>query len=273
MHLLGAMDFHQTFHLADLGVVFFLVVLEALLSGDNALVLAIMVRHLPRETQRRALFYGLGGAMVFRLIAILAASQVILLWWLQAIGGAYLLALPIRNFMTRSHRGAKPGGKGFWPTVIAVEVADIAFALDSVLAGVAMIRSLDKLWVVYAGAVIGALLMRFAAGLFIKLMARYPTLDHVAYLLVGWVGVKMAFMAGHNAGIALPASVPAIPEMPALVFWFVMAGIAILGGWFALRAPQEVTPETLEAAELVEEAEPLQIGDSESSGVDEGPRG
>src|SRR5438128_9407511 len=124
------MFFNQTFRPSDLAGVGALVVLEALLSADNALVLAIMVRHLPKDLRQKALLYGLGGAFVFRFIAILFASVVLQQWWLQAIGSAYLLFLPIKHFIKARQDSdttrAKPVGAGFWQTVIAVELTDIA---------------------------------------------------------------------------------------------------------------------------------------------------
>ncbi len=251
----------QTFAIGDLGVVLILIGLEGLLSADNALVLAIMVRHLPKDQQRRALLYGLGGAFVFRLIAIVLASKILALWWLQAVGAAYLLFLPLKHFLSRSHGGgdeAKNAGKAFWPTVVAVEVADIAFALDSVLAGVAMVRGQDKIWVVYFGAIIGVVLLRFAASFFVKLLDQFPDLDHVAYLLVGWVGVKLGFMAVHNYGIN--AKLPAVTaELPPLVFWSVLLGIAAIGSWFAyLRRDKDESAETEEEILLEESAESIE---------------
>src|ERR1700712_2329022 len=124
--------FGQHFQTSDLAAVAALVVLEALLSADNALVLAIMVRHLPKDEQKRALFYGLGGAFVFRLVAILFASFVLKQWWLQGLGAIYLLAVPAKHFIksARDRRDpkARPVGASFWMTVLAVEVTDIAFA-------------------------------------------------------------------------------------------------------------------------------------------------
>lgn len=232
----------QSFEFADLGVVAFLVLLEALLSADNALVLAIMVRHLPGPLQKKALLYGLGGAFVFRFVAIVLASQIISLWWLQAIGAVYLLALPVRHFYNHAQpKEVRAIGAGFWRTVIAVELADIAFAIDSVLAGVAMVRDPEKIWVVYVGAIIGVVLLRFAAGFFIGLLERYPVLDHVAYVLVGWVGIKLAFMAGHHATRFYDQTHPgaplgfSVPEMPALVFWSVLTFLAVGGAVLAVR--------------------------------------
>lgn len=231
------MDFFgQSFNPGDLASVAFLVLLEGLLSADNALVLAIMVRHLQQSDQKKALLYGLGGAFAFRLVAILLATYVLQLWWLQAVGAVYLLSLPIRHFIQHnSKKKAVPVKAGFWRTVALVELTDIAFAIDSVLAGVTFVNNRqDKIWVVYAGAVIGIVLLRFAAALFIKLLDRFPALDHVAYILVGWVGVKLAFLAGNRFSERNPGWL-SIPELNHVVFWAVLLSIAILGSLLAIR--------------------------------------
>lgn len=259
------MPFGQSFQVSDLGVVVFLIILEGLLSADNALVLAIMVRHLPRELRHKALLYGLGGAFVFRGIAIVLASKIIAFWWLQAIGALYLLYLPAKHFWMRARaKEIKPVQGGFWRTVIAVEIADIAFAIDSVLAAVAVVKGADKLWVVYTGAIVGVILLRFAAGFFIRILERYPALDHVAYVIVGWVGVKLAFMAIHNFTVYWDSThtdkVPFhVPEMPAAVFWSVLALIAVLGTLHAVRTVEKDAaeqPGATESASETEEPEP-----------------
>jgi len=231
--------FGQTFHTPDIASVGALVVLEALLSADNALVLAIMVRHLPKQDQQKALLYGLGGAFVFRLVAIIFAKIVLQQWWLQAVGCAYLLYLPVRHFYLHSQesKATKPVGAGFWPTVAAVEMTDMAFAVDSILAGVAFINNRsDKIWVVYCGAVIGIVLLRLAAGAFIRLLEKYPMLNHVAYVLVGWVGIKLGFLAANTYEETATSPLAFnIPELHTGVFWSVLAAIALIGAYVARK--------------------------------------
>lgn len=247
----------QTFSIGDLPVIGILVLLEGLLSADNALVLALMVRHLPHNLQRRALLYGLGGAFVFRLVAILLATWIIRLWWLQAIGAAYLIYLLVKHFV--AHRQAHDGEAkvktrqtGFWQTVMLVELTDIAFAIDSVVAAVGMVHRADKLWLIYLGAIIGIILLRFAASAFINLLEKFPALEHMAYVLVGWVGVKLAFLAGHNFVVAYneDSKVPlpfTIPEMSKPVFWVVMgliiAGFVLYGFLDPKRRGSKTEPE------------------------------
>ena len=78
-------------------VLLVLVALEGLLAADNALVMAIMVKHLPPEERKKALFYGLAGAFVFRFASLFVISFLVDVWQLQAIGALYLL------FMAGNH--------------------------------------------------------------------------------------------------------------------------------------------------------------------------
>lgn len=241
---------HQTFAVGDIPVVLLLVLLEGLLSADNALVLAIMVRHLPPKQQQQALSLGLGMSFLFRVVAIILAGFVIKLWWLQAVGAFYLLYLPINHFRQHSQHGRETTAKGgtFAQTVVALGIADVAFAIDSVLAAVATVGGKqEKTWVVIVGALLGVILLRYAAGLFLRLLDKYPALDHLAYVLVGWVGVKLVFMSLHSFAAATGRS--GMPEMPGYVFWAGMGIIIALGLWFAVKNPHvEDEAEDLEGA-------------------------
>lgn len=252
----------QVFESKDIITVGLLVILEALLSADNALILAIIVRHLPKEQQKKALFYGIGGAFILRLLAVVLASQLIGFWWLQAIGAFYLLWLPIKHFAAHAKSKMQvhePKKAGFWMTVLYAELADIAFAIDSVLVAVAIEPHKNKIWVVYVGAILGIILLRWAAGVFLRVMEKYPILDHIAYLLVGWAGCKLAMHAGHNFWVARnEAKDPLpfyIPGMHPAVFWSVLALIVIVGGLVAVRQPKldEPVEDPSRAADQIEE--------------------
>jgi YkoY family integral membrane protein len=250
----------QIFEVTDIPVIGMLILLEGLLSADNALVLAIMVRHLPEKLRGKALIYGLGGAFIFRAIAILLATFIMGLWWLQAIGALYLVWITVKHFFfNRDHHEEKQIGHigdkaSFWKTVLLVELADIAFAVDSVLAAVALVQVGEgqkfesKLWVIYAGAIIGVILLRYAAKVFLGLLEKYPFLEHMAFLLVGWAGVKLAVMSAHHyTKIAKPGFY--IPEMPPALFWSVLFLILIGGGIHAYRnqvTPNDGIPESIE---------------------------
>src|SRR5438270_871751 len=84
--------------------------LEGLLSADNALVLALMVRHLPRKEQKRVLRYGIWGAVAFRFVAVLLSALLLKFWFFKVFGGLYLLYLAISHFLSRREQGPKSPG-------------------------------------------------------------------------------------------------------------------------------------------------------------------
>lgn len=217
----------MTFQTTDLGVVATLVLLEGLLSADNALVLALLVRHLPDKQQQRALSLGMTLAFVLRAIGIALAGYLIRFWWLCGLGALYLIGLALKHFLKRgSHLGEDQGarqGMSYRRTVVSVGFTDVVFAIDSILIAVALVNNPQKLWVVYLGGILGLVLLRLASGVFIRLLRQYPTLDHTAYALVAWAGVKLFFAAGHMS----PAQW--LPELPKAVFWSGFVVIVAVG--------------------------------------------
>ncbi len=172
----------------------FLIFLEGVLSIDNALVLALIVRPLPAELQKKALTYGLVGAIVFRLMAISAAAYLMHWEWVKFVGGAYLIYLPLKYMWDKRKDEADEAqesasqARAFWMTVVIVELTDIMFAVDSILTAVALS---SKLWVVITGGILGLIAMRFAAGMFIQLLKKFPRFEPTAYILVFLVGTKL----------------------------------------------------------------------------------
>ncbi len=218
-----------------------LILLECVLSADNALVLAVLVKHLPREQHRKALLYGLSGAFLFRGIAILMATKILEIWWLQGLGAGYLAYLSVAHFirdgtMQSSERHApKRRGAGFWGTVVAVEVTDIAFAMDSIMVAVALT---SELWVIYVGAGIGIIAIRMLASIIVRLLFRYPQIESIAYLLVGWISVKLFLSTWELFSAAELKKPPGRHLMPSWLFWMVMIVIVLFGGWYSFRHPQ-----------------------------------
>src|SRR5687768_17513398 len=187
----------------DLVTIGLLVILEGLLSADNALVMAVMVLVLPEEQRMKALKYGIIGAFVLRTIAIFFATWLIALDWVKLVGGFYLLYLPVKHFR---HRGeATEGGEPkvtiipgltlFWSTVVMVNLVDLVFAVDSILAAVALS---DKVWVVIVGALLGIIAIRFVAGHVMTIIIRYPALIDGAYVIIAWVGLKLMLEYFHE---------------------------------------------------------------------------
>lgn len=178
--------------------VLLLIFLEGILSLDNAVVLAVMVKDLPAELQKRALLYGVWGAIGFRLISLFCLTYLIQFQWIKVAGGLYLAWLAFQHFaFDQDDNGEVKSVPKFWKTVIMVEVMDIAFSLDSILASVAVS---DTLWIVFLGGVIGILMMRIAAQIFTGLLKKYPWLEHAAYALIAFVGIKLVLHGAHFLG-------------------------------------------------------------------------
>jgi YkoY family integral membrane protein len=183
--------------LSDLATVGVLVVLEGLLSADNALVVAVMILGLPRRQQKKALRYGLVGAFAFRIAATLLAVYLIRLAFVKLLGGLYLVYLTYQHFFRSGDaeerskpRPARPwlGLSALWGTVVKVELVNIAFSVDSILVAVAMS---SKTWVVLAGGLIGIVAMRVVISQLLVIVRRYPTLVDGAFIIIAIVGAKL----------------------------------------------------------------------------------
>lgn len=186
------------------GIILNLILIESLLSVDNAAVLATMVMDLPADQRKRALRYGIIGAYVFRGLALLFAAFLVKFWFLKPIGGLYLLYLvwdwwkgkqsadkedevvdKKGNWLYRSTVGALGN---FWATVALVEIMDMAFSIDNVFAVVAFTDNIVLIW---GGVFIGILAMRFVAQGFVALMEKIPALETAAFVVIAVLGVKL----------------------------------------------------------------------------------
>ncbi|MGR6897998.1 TerC family protein [Rummeliibacillus sp. BSL5] len=233
-------------------VLLILIVLEGLLAADNAVVMAVMVKHLPPLQQKKALFYGLIGAFVLRFAALFLITFLVKWWWIQAIGAIYLLFVSGKHLydMKKHQTGSSDSVKqkkasGFWATVVKVEMADLAFAIDSMLAAVALAVTLPHMGdfsigginagqfaVMFLGGIIGLIIMRFAAQWFVSLLQKYPSFETAAFMIVGWVGVKLGVMTlAHPQVGFLDEDFPHSIAWK-VIFWVVL--LLILAGGYIL---------------------------------------
>jgi tellurite resistance protein TerC len=229
-----------------------LIFLEGILSIDNAAVLGAMVAHLPDHTpitwppllrrigeasqpllgnqRTAALRVGLLGAYVGRGLMLVLANVVIHNSWLRLLGAAYLIRLAFDNLGV-----AEPGeadahihptqARSFWMVVVTIELADLAFSIDNVVAAVALS---NQLWVVMVGVAIGILFMRFAAGWFSYAVEREPVLTVAAYILVLNIGVELLLEDVFNI------------HTPDLVRFAISAGTLLLALAYAHVKPLQV---------------------------------
>jgi len=175
-------------------IVINIIVLEIILSIDNAAVLSTMVNQLPKSQQKRALTWGIIGAYLFRGLALLFATFLINLWWLKLIGGLYLIYLFVQSFSKnekeRSHSPFKiPLLNRFWSTVVAIELVDIVFSIDNIFSAVAFT---DNFWTICFGVFIGILAIRFATVKLLGFLEKIPGLEKMAFFVIGILGVKLS---------------------------------------------------------------------------------
>ena len=196
-----------------------LIVIESLLSVDNAAVLATMVMDLPKEERPKALRYGIIGAYAFRGICLLLAAWLVKIWWLKIVGGLYLLYLTYDYFKSKATPETDDdtldkesnwlykrtiGWMGrFWATVALVELMDLAFSIDNVFAVVAFSNNII---LICFGVAVGILAMRFVAQAFVSLMEKFPFLETSAFVVIAILGVKLVLSAVEHFAPAHPFS-------------------------------------------------------------------
>ena len=215
--------FGQTFDLIDIFRILCLAFLEILFSADNAIVLSLITRSLPSHDRQKALFIGFFSALMFRMMAIVSIFWLLQFQWIQIVGALYLLYVSVRHFF---HKG-EPSfsqSRGFWKTVFLIEMFDLLFAFDSIIAALAFIGSIPsspsthpKLWIVFVGALLGMIVIRFAAKWIGDLIERFPRLEKTGYLMIGWIGLKLL----------INSTVSGLSFEP--IFWPVLAILVILG--------------------------------------------
>jgi YkoY family integral membrane protein len=213
---------------SDLLTIGLLVLLEGLLSADNALVIAVMVLGLPKREHKKALHYGLLGAFAFRIVATLLAVYLIRLGWVKLLGGLYLVYLSYSHFWsgkTEEERRAAPEAKpwlglsAFWGAVVRIELVNLAFSIDSILVAVAVS---PKLWVILSGGILGIVAMRLVVGQVIALIERYPALVDGAFVIIAWVAIKLIVEYLHSAGF-IEFEIPQWLSLGLIVVIFVAA--------------------------------------------------
>lgn len=179
--------------LTTIFIILNIVLLEIVLSIDNAAVLSTMVGQLPKSEQKKALTWGIFGAYIFRGLALLFATILIKLTWLKVVGGLYLVYLGIKSLSLQSDSKEKhpvklPFLNTFWSTVVMVEFMDIIFSIDNIFSAVAFT---SNFWVICLGVFIGILAIRFATTKMIELVKKIPVIEKIAFVVIGVLGIKL----------------------------------------------------------------------------------
>lgn len=178
-----------------LPVILGLILIEGLLSVDNALAIAAMAAHLDEKRRAMAMNIGYIGAYGFRVLALLFASVIISHDWVKVLGALYLVWLMCAHFAGQRDAAEEEGEvvnvhhRTFAGTITMIALMDLSLSVDNVVAAIAL--SPKDLWPVYVGVTIGIITLRIVAGIAVKMIAKYPVLEHTAFLLVGYVGILL----------------------------------------------------------------------------------
>ena len=160
-----------------------------ILSGDNAVVIALAARSLPQKQQKQAVFWGAGAAIVLRIVLTLFAVALLTLPWLKLIGSALLFWIGVKLLVPEEDDGDIAASEHLLTAIKTILIADLVMSLDNVIAVAAAAGGGVVLLIL--GLAISIPLVIFGATLLIKLMERFPVIITIGAGLIGWVAGEM----------------------------------------------------------------------------------
>jgi len=188
-----------------------LCIVEIFLSADNILAISLLLDRIEIGKRRIALLLGVWSCLLFRAIIIAFTSFLFLVDSLKALGGIYLLYLAISHLIR--HKSKQAGRLQpislLWG-IISIELTDVLFALDSIFIALGLLSFFyseelvaGKIWVAYVGGAFGVVTLRFFASSLLLFINKHPTIEKIAYYLIGWIGVKL-ILIGFNLTHFIP---------------------------------------------------------------------
>lgn len=174
-------------------IIFNIVIIEGILSIDNAAILATMILKLDKEDRKKAFKYGIIGAYLFRGLCLMFTTFLIKIKWLKLIGGFYLLFIGINFFLIKKKKNNKKQYinilfNNFWINILYIELIDLSFSIDNIIAATAIS---NNMLLVFFGVSIGILTMRFITKIFLKLVEKYPHIQNSAFVIIILLGIKI----------------------------------------------------------------------------------
>ena len=161
--------------------------INIILSGDNAVVIALAARSLPPAQQKQAVLIGSGAAVVLRIVLTVVAAKLLALPYLQIVGGLLLLWIGLQLLGEEDDgEGESKEYGGMFAAVRTILIADLVMSLDNVIAVAAAAQGDTTLLIL--GLAISIPLVIFGSTLMIKLMERFPIIVLLGAVLIGWVG-------------------------------------------------------------------------------------
>jgi YjbE family integral membrane protein len=211
---------------------FTIIGIDIILSGDNAVVIALAARTLPEHQQKRAVFWGAGVAVGLRVLLAAVALQLLRLPYLKLAGGAMLLWIAVKLLVPEADEADIEPADHLWAAIKTIVVADFVMSLDNVVAVAAAAKG--SVLLLALGLIISIPLVVFGASMLMKLMERWPVIIMIGAGILGWTALDMAIT---DAVVA-----PLIHDGPQLLHYAIPAlgavFVIVIGKWMALRAAQ-----------------------------------
>jgi YjbE family integral membrane protein len=208
-----------------------IIVINILLSGDNAVVIALASRNLPAKQQKNAIIFGSMGAIVLRIVLTFFAVMLLDVPYLKIIGGALLLWIGAKMLVEDEGDEHLEASDQLWAAIRTIIIADFVMSLDNVIGVAAAAKGNVTLLVIGLG--ISIPLIVFGSTLVLKLMERFPIVIILGAGLLGWVAGEMA-VEDTSVKAWVDASVPAahglVPAVCAIL-------VVVTGKWMAARVP------------------------------------
>ncbi|WP_238785594.1 DUF475 domain-containing protein [Blattabacterium cuenoti] len=171
-----------------------LIIIESILSIDNAIILSSMILNLKNEKDRKnAIKYGILGAYFFRILCLIFISFLIKIQWIKLIGGIYLIIIGINHFFINKNKKKIKNNhinkhSNFWKTIIIIEIIDLSFSIDNIFASIALSKNI---FLILLGSFIGIISIRLSTKFFIKLIKKYHSLNHSIFIIIILLGIKL----------------------------------------------------------------------------------
>ena len=218
-----------------------------ILSGDNAVVIALAARSLPPRQQKQAIFWGAGAAVVMRIFLTIVAVELLKLSWLKLIGGVLLLWIAVKLLMPEEEGGKDVNSSdNLLAAIKTILIADLVMSLDNVIGVAAAAKGSITLLVL--GLLISIPLVIFGATMLMKLMERWPVIITLGAAILGWVAGEMMATDPVVSGWvdAQVLSLPGSDKPLAYLHWVAPAAgaifVVVVGKWlFARREEKKKT--------------------------------
>ncbi|CAN5317662.1 TerC family protein [soil metagenome] len=181
----------EFFSLELLGAFIGVLLIDLVLSGDNAVVIALAVRNLEGSVRRKAILLGVAAAIGLRLIFVFIVSYLVQLPFLQVIGGLLLIYIAWQLVQQEDEEANVKAGSGLWQSVRIIAIADVVMSLDNVIALVAV--SGGRVWLVAFGIALTIPIIIFGATILSNLMNRFPIIVYAGAALLVYVAVELMF--------------------------------------------------------------------------------